>query len=445
MESFIKNNWLGIVTCMVIAIPSWLLGKQFPIIGGPVIAILVGMCIALFWNNKGKADTGIKFTSKYILQGAVVLLGFGMDLGIIFDTGKQSLPIIICTIATSLIIAWALHRAMRIPRNIYTLIGVGSSICGGSAIAATAPIINANDNEVAQAISVIFFYNVIAAIIFPVLGKLIGFDTKTGEGFGIFAGTAINDTSSVTAAASTWDSMWNLGSATLDKAVTVKLTRTLAIIPITLVLAIMRSKEAHTNELNKKNKDRKSEEQNNNNNNNNINNNDNDNDIDNDNVNENVNENENKKNNIIIENEITETKIEIENKNDNKIEKENKINIEEDKKNEKEIIEANERNNNVKKMGGFSLKNSFPFFILYFVIASIITTMAIIIGIPANIFNPLKELSKFCIVMAMVAIGLNSNIIKLIKSGGKPIILGACCWIGITVVSLIMQHVMGIW
>eukprot|EP00833_Pecoramyces_ruminatium_P002431 jgi/Orpsp1_1/1176463/evm.model.c7180000057665.1 len=248
MKNFIKENWMGIMICMVIAIPSWLLGKVFPIIGGAVIAILVGMCITLFWNNKGKAATGIKFTSKYILQGAVVLLGFGMDLSVVFDTGKQSLPIIVCTIATSLIIAWALHRVMRIPRNIYTLIGVGSSICGGSAIAATAPIICANDNEVAQAISVIFFYNVLAAILFPILGKLIGFDTKSGENFGIFAGTAINDTSSVTAAASTWDSMWNLGSATLDKAVTVKLTRTLAIIPITLVLAMIRSKEVKRNE-----------------------------------------------------------------------------------------------------------------------------------------------------------------------------------------------------
>ena len=80
--------------------------------------------------------------------------------------------------------------------------------------------------------------NVLAALLFPLLGQAIGFDTTSGESFGIFAGTAVNDTSSVTAAASTWDSMWELGSQTLDKAVTVKLTRTLAIIPITLVLAL---------------------------------------------------------------------------------------------------------------------------------------------------------------------------------------------------------------
>ena len=96
---------------------------------------------------------------------------------------------------------------MHIPGRISTLVGVGSSICGGSAIAATAPVIDADDEEVAQSISVIFFFNVIAALLFPVLGSVLGFSHDTGEAFGIFAGTAVNDTSSVTATASTWDSI----------------------------------------------------------------------------------------------------------------------------------------------------------------------------------------------------------------------------------------------
>lgn len=238
----IKKNISGILACLAIALPSWYLGKLFPVIGGAVIAILAGMIITMFWTNKGNAEYGIKFTSKKIVQAAVVLLGFGLNLNVILETGKQSLPIIVCTIATSLIIAFVLHKLLRIPSNISTLVGVGSSICGGSAIAATAPVIDADDDEVAQSISVIFFFNVLAAILFPILGCAIGFDTTSGDAFGIFAGTAVNDTSSVTAAASTWDSMWNLGSATLDKAVTVKLTRTLAIIPITLVLAFIRAR-----------------------------------------------------------------------------------------------------------------------------------------------------------------------------------------------------------
>lgn len=343
---FIRRNSTGILACFGIAVPAWLLGKAFPIIGGPVLSILFGMLIALFWSDKGKAAAGIKWTSKIILQTAVVLLGFGLNLGVIFETGKQSLPIIVCTIGISLLLAWALHKALRVPSDTAILVGVGSSICGGSAIAATAPVIGADDNEVAQSISVIFFFNVLAAIFFPMLGSAIGFDTSAGDAFGIFAGTAINDTSSVTAAASTWDSMWNLGSETLHKAVTVKLTRTLAIIPITLVLAIVRAKKSA--------------------------------------------------------------------KDSGKAE-------------------------------GFSLKRAFPMFILYFVIASVITTVCIQAGMDADAFAPLKALSKFFIIMAMAAIGLNSNVVQLVKSGGRPLLLGGCCWIGITAVSLVMQHVMGIW
>lgn len=341
--NFIKKSWKGILLCLIIAIPCWFLGLRFPIVGGPVFAILAGMLITFCIKDKSGFQDGITFVSKKILQSAVILLGFGMNLSVILETGKQSLPIILATISTSLVIAWVLHKVMHIPGKISTLIGVGSSICGGSAIAATAPVIDADDDEVAQAISVIFFFNMLAAIFFPMLGSVLGFSTTNGEAFGIFAGTAINDTSSVTAAASTWDSMYNLGSATLDKAVTVKLTRTLAIIPITLVLAFIRTGKEKTD---------------------------------------------------------------------------------------------------AKKV---EFKKIFPFFILYFILASIITTITVHAGVPIAYFNSLKTLSKFLIVLAMSAIGLNTNIVKLIKTGGKPVLIGGACWIGITGVSLLMQHLLGIW
>lgn len=343
--NFIMENFKGIGLCLLIAIPSWILGSHFPIIGGAVISILLGMVIGLFIKNRTSVEKGIKFTSKKILQWAVVLLGFGLNLNVILETGKQSLPIIVSTIATSLIIAFFLCRLLKIPGKISTLVGVGSSICGGSAIAATAPVIDADDEEVAQAISVIFFFNVLAALIFPSFGKLIGFNTLSGEAFGIFSGTAVNDTSSVTACASTWDSMFNLGTETLDTAVTVKLTRTLAIIPITFVLALIRT-----------HKEKKNDQQ--------------------------------------------RTKV--------------------------------------------SMKKIFPFFILYFIAASVITTVLIHFGVDASIFKPVKTLSKFFIVLAMAAIGLNTNIVKLVKTGGKPLIMGFCCWIGITGVSLLMQHLLGL-
>ena len=339
---FLKDKWKGILLCLILALPCWFLGKAVPVVGAPVFGILLGMALMRFLPAREQLKGGIAFTSKKVLQYAVILLGFGLNLSVVLETGVQSLPIICSTIAISLIMAWLLRKILHVPSNLATLIGVGSSICGGSAVAATAPVIEASDEEVAQAISVIFLFNVIAALIFPVLGGLIGFDTTSGESFGIFAGTAVNDTSSVTATASTWDSLYGLGSQTLDKAVTVKLTRTLAIIPITLVLAIARAKR-----------------------------------------------------------------------------------------------EKAASNN-------FSFKRAFPMFILWFIVASLITTICTALGVNASVFTPLKTLSKFFIVMAMTAIGLNTDVVKLVKNGGKPIALGFGCWVSIIAVSLLMQFVTGI-
>ena len=164
---FIKKNSAGLLLCLIIAIPAWFAGQAVPVIGGPVFAILAGMIITLILTKKEPFTAGINYTSKKILQAAVVFLGFGMNLTEILAKGKQSLPIIVSTIATSLIIAFILYKALRLRTNNAILVGVGSSICGGSAIAATAPVIDASDEEVAQSISVIFLFNVAAALIFP--------------------------------------------------------------------------------------------------------------------------------------------------------------------------------------------------------------------------------------------------------------------------------------
>lgn len=179
--SFIQKNVKGILLCLVLAIPCWFLGQAVPVVGGPVFGILAGMLITLLLKDKTQFQSGITFVSKKVLQYAVILLGFGLNLSVILETGKQSLPIILATISTSLIIAYVLHRVMHVPGKISTLVGVGSSICGGSAIAATAPVIDADDEEVAQAISVIFFFNMLAALFFPALGALLGFSTTSGE------------------------------------------------------------------------------------------------------------------------------------------------------------------------------------------------------------------------------------------------------------------------
>ena len=340
---FLKKICPGLLLCLLLAVPSWLLGRALPVVGGPVFAILMGMVVSLLLRDSARYQAGIAFTSKKILQYAVILLGFGLDLSEIAKVGAQSLPIICTTITVSLVLAFLLCRWMKIPGNISVLVGVGSSICGGSAIAATAPVIAADDEEIAQAISVIFLFNILAALFFPTLGGAMG---MSDEGFGLFAGTAINDTSSVTAAASTWDSLHAKNGAVLDHATIVKLTRTLAIIPITLVLAFWRTWQA------------------------------------------------------------------------------------------KRSGSASD--------GSFDIKKIFPFFILFFVLASVITTVSTMSGLDAGFFKPFKELSKFFIILAMAAIGLNTDIVKLVRSGGKPILLGACCWAGITGASLLMQHLQGL-
>ena len=350
----IKAFLPGILLCLLIAVPSWLTVSLFPaleVIGAPVIAIILGMIITLFLKKKDKLAKGITFTSKKILQYAVILLGFGLNLATIGQVGLTSLPIIVSTIATSLIVSFIMYKLLKIQSKTATLIGVGSSICGGSAIAATAPVIDADDEEIAQSISVIFLFNVIAALIFPTLGGMLG---MSDTGFALFAGTAVNDTSSVTAAASTWDTLHGTDGMVLEYATIVKLTRTLAIIPITLVLAFVRMR-----------KEKKA-------------------------------------------NSDSQTKV--------------------------------------------NLKQIFPMFILYFVLASVITTIVTAVlannpeGLSAanSVFGFLKQLSKFFIVMAMGAIGLNTNIVKLIKSGGKPVLLGFTCWVAIAAVSLVMQNLLGI-
>ena len=356
---FIKKNSAGVLTCAVIAGISTFLASleigsfSFEVIGAPVFAIVIGMIITAVCGKFAvdeRVKQGITFTSKKILQWAVIILGFTLNIKTVLSVGGKSLPVILSTIAVSLITAFIMCKLLKIDKKVSILVGVGSSICGGSAIAATAPVIDADDEEIAQSISVIFLFNVIAALIFPTLGNAIGL---TNDGFALFAGTAVNDTSSVTAAASAWDSMKNTQGLVLAQATTVKLTRTLAIIPITLVLALVRTR-------------------------------------------------------------------------------------------------------NAKKQGGkgtaVSLKKIFPWFILYFVIASLITTLVAVLpesGFTAFYSNYFvkgaKWLAKFFIAMAMCAIGLNTNIVNLVKKGGKPIAMGFCCWVCIAGVSLLMQHFLGYW
>ncbi len=238
--AWVKQLGSGILLSLGIALVAAYAGSMFPLIGGAVFGILIGIAAGSVIRIRGGIMPGVQFTSKKVLQWAVMLLGSGLGLGQVYATGAASLVIILVTISSALLVAVAAGRALGVHFNLKSLIGVGTAICGGSAIAAIAPVIEAEDQEVSYAISTVFLFNVIAVFIFPPLGHLLG---MSQEGFGLFAGTAINDTSSVVAAGYTY------GNAAGDHATVVKLTRTLMIIPIALAfVAVMvrRKRAAHT-------------------------------------------------------------------------------------------------------------------------------------------------------------------------------------------------------
>ena len=323
-----KKNVPGVLLALTIAIPAWYLGAKIPIIGGPVFSILFGMAVALF-RRPAILEPGIKATSKRVLQGAIVLLGFEMNLFNVLKVGGQSVLLILSTMTAAFVTAYLVSKALKLDSVVSTLIGVGTAICGGSAIAATAPVIKADDKQVAYSISTIFLFNVAAVFIFPFLGRTLGLSDL---GFGLWAGTAINDTSSVVAAA------YSFSDAAGNMATVVKLTRTLMIIPITFFLALYTSKKAKS------------------------------------------------------------------------------------------------------EGGSFSLVKVFPWFILGFIATCIISTTGLL---PVILTKLLGKWAKFFIILAMGAIGLNTNIKELVGNGLKPILLGLSCWAAVAVTSLVVQFTMG--
>ena len=317
-----KENWRGILLCLALAVLAWFIGQSLPMVGGPIIGILTGLIITNIWKAQDTFTKGIKISSKRVLQMAIVLFGFQMNLSTVFAMGRDSILLIIAVIITAFLVVYFLGTLMKIPYNEKMLIGVGTAICGGSAIAATAPALDASDKEVVRAISTIFLFNVVAAFLFPVLGRAFGMSDLA---FGMWAGAAINDTSSVVAAGYVYS------DAAGDIATIVKLTRTIFIIPVVLLIAFLRARSGGKADV--------------------------------------------------------------------------------------------------------SVMGSFPWFVLGFLLASIINTLGIL---PAEMTMFWGRMGRFLIVMAMVAIGFGCNIKELLKGGKKPILLGGLCSLSVGIVAFIL-------
>jgi len=219
---------LQLLFILLISMIAWFSGQIFPRIGAPILALFLGALLAPAISRNNSPHTYQRF-SKHFLFFAVVLLGFSMDFHHVIQTSTSLLWFIIRTVLLGLTAAWLFSRLLNLRGNSAILVGVGTSICGGSAILATASVIHAKEEEIAQSLSTIFLFNFLAAILFPVFGQLLQLSPLQ---FGTWAGTAINDTSSVLAAT------YSFNKESVDQGILIKLTRTLMIIPITIVLSL---------------------------------------------------------------------------------------------------------------------------------------------------------------------------------------------------------------
>jgi uncharacterized integral membrane protein (TIGR00698 family) len=225
----------GVLVAAAVAAVATALGELVPVVGGPVFGILLGaVAAAVVPGLRGERwAPGYAVAAKPVLQASIVVLGTGLSLSEVLRVGGQSLPVMLGTLAVALGGAWLLGRWLGVRGDTQILIGVGTGICGASAIAATTAVIKPRQTEVAYAIGTIFTFNIAAVLLFPPLGHLLGLDAHA---FGLWAGTAINDTSSVVAAS------YAYGGDAGSYGLVVKLTRTLTLIPIVMVLAVLKAR-----------------------------------------------------------------------------------------------------------------------------------------------------------------------------------------------------------
>ena len=222
---------MGLLLCIAIAAVATVAATYAPVVGAPVIAIALGVVITNTLRGPLQiSKLGIGDVSKLCLKGGIILLGASLDLGVILRTGAASLPVLLTTIAVGLACALLLGRAINVHWRMRCLIGIGTTICGASAIAALAPVVRAKAEDIAYSISVIFFFNMLAVFIFPAIGHFMG---MTDPGFGLWAGTAVNDTSAVVAAGFAYSA----DASTI--ATIVKLTRTTLIIPLVVGFGLL--------------------------------------------------------------------------------------------------------------------------------------------------------------------------------------------------------------
>lgn len=311
------------------------------LIGSAVIAMFIGMIINFFLKNTDIFSSGIKFTSKKLLKFAIILLGLSLNITTVLNVGKMSLVVMIFTLLTCFGGGYFVGKALGLNWKLSNLISAGTGICGGSAIAAIAPTIEAEDNDVAYALSATFLFDMAMIVLFPLMGQALG---MSDQAFGLWAGTAVNDTSSVVATGMAYS------EAACEFATMVKLTRTLSIIPTVITFALIQLRIKR-----------------------------------------------------------------------------------------REALEASRDSGEVKFK--FNFVKVFPWFILGFVAMSIIASL---FTIPDPVVTNTKSVSKFIMVCALAAIGLNTSFGDMKKSGIRPMLHGFIISALVVVVALVVEICLGL-
>ena len=337
----VKRYLPGCALALVIAAAAKLLERLenaagLHLIGASVIALFIGMLVNHFYPPNEATKPGIRFTSKKILKFAIILLGASLNIRTVLTVGRFSLTVMVFTLATCFGLGALIGKALGLNWKTSSLINAGTGICGGSAIAAIAPVIDATDLDIAYGMSATFLFDMVMILVFPLLGRWLGLSDAA---FGLWAGTAVNDTSSVVATG------YAFSEAAGNFATMVKLTRTLAIIPAVLVFTA--------------------------------------------------------------------------------------IGVHKKKK------EAAGQSAAVR----VNMKSVFPWFILGFLAMSALCSLGVI---PAALAAGLKSASKFLMVAALAAIGLNTNFKELCRSGAKPMLHGFIISLLVVLVAIAVEYAIGV-
>ncbi len=324
----------GLLTLSLIAIFSLTVHNFFPIAGAAVISMTIGMIIKIIWTVPKSWKTGMDFTSKKLLKTSIILMGANLNFSQLIEAGSSSLILMLFTLSAAFITAWIVGKyALGIQFNQRNLIAVGTGICGGSAIAALSPILEADDNDIIFAISATFLFDIFAVILFPLLGMMLGL---SDTGYGLWAGTAVNDTSSVVAAG------YAFSNKAGEIATMVKLARTTMLLPIGIILNVV-------------------------------------------------------------------------------------MNIR-----KRRILKENSTRINI-----FSL---IPWFVFIFIAVILLNTIH---PFPGRVSTAMKSVSSFIITMALAAIGLNTDLKYILKTGRPALLLGAVVSLVVVLVSLLVQYKIG--